>query len=124
MNSQEPGLIEPVDSKGVDPSTVQKMPASEFIQEALKRGIHPRQIRTELQKVGIRWHYSFAGYSKEDDRRLQHQGNRERQRRLRQFCVCEKCNQPIIESDPLKDPRDRIVRLCDACLSEKWGGVL
>jgi len=49
----------------------------DFIQDAVKEGKHPRDIRRYLQKIGVRWRYQSR-----------HQGEREKQRRLRQQSLC------------------------------------
>lgn len=105
MNETHPENATPV--VPLPDSTPRQMSAKAFINEALQRGIHPKQIRLKLQDAGIHWPYSFTAY--DGERRLAHQGRRERARRLKQVSICERCSEPIAA--------DRTLRTCDSCLS-------
>ena len=81
---------------------------SELIQELLKSGHTPRQVRLELQRRGIRWAYNY-------DRKTP--GSRERAKNLRRIGQkpCGMCGAGI----PLKGSADA----CEPCLTEKWTGI-
>lgn len=86
---------------------------SELVNELLKQGFHPRDIRRQFAARGIRWEYKFS--TAVDGLRKQHQGNREKARRLRQIGLkkCANCSNTL----SIGLPED----LCYDCLAEKWG---
>lgn len=74
----------------------------ELVDSLLKQGFHVKDIRTVLRQRGVKWGYQYG----------RHQGKRERVRRMRLYPRCAQCDVPVLA--------DRVPRLCDGCLAEKW----